>query len=112
MGLRLKRLPQDAKATKSTLLSASRYDPDGVNNPGDISQNGQQDVEPELKAKSHLEEHTDRRKQHRQNQARDVSDGHGGLRSRKMSGIVWVLCVNSGHHRLLSQIEVLSSLKG
>lgn len=38
-------------------------DPNGVNDAGNVTQKGEQDVQPEMQAEAHLEENADRREQ-------------------------------------------------
>lgn len=40
--------------------SASRYDPDGMDDAGDIAQKGKQDVKEKLSTQAHLHEHSHR----------------------------------------------------
>ncbi|EXF42601.1 hypothetical protein BAY1663_04992 [Pseudomonas sp. BAY1663] len=57
--------------------SAPGDDPDGVDDAGNVAEQGQQDVQPEGAAETHLQEHSQRRQQNRTNDADKI---HHGLR--------------------------------
>lgn len=53
-------------------LSAFRDDIDGVDNAREVAKDGQEDVNPELGAKAHLQEYTKWRQQYRDDNANNV----------------------------------------
>ena len=53
---------------------AARDDPDGVNDPWDVSQKRQHDVDPELKTNADLQKHAKRRQYDRKNDTHDIHD--------------------------------------
>jgi hypothetical protein len=50
------------------------YDIDGVNDAGDVTQDRQQDIDPEVQADADLEEHAERRQQDGKEDSQDVHE--------------------------------------
>jgi hypothetical protein len=60
-----------------SISSMPENDVEGVDNTRNVSQEGEQDIQPEMAFEPHLQKHTERRQQDRKDNLEDVGEGHG-----------------------------------